>query len=30
MKGGIIKLVLLSGLVFGVGFGTATVVNKIR
>ena len=30
MKGGIIKLVLLSGLVFGVGFGTATIVNKIK
>ncbi len=30
MKGGIIKLVLLSGLVFSVGFGTATVVNKIK
>ena len=30
MKGGIIKLVLLSGLVFGVGFGAATIVNKIK
>ncbi len=30
MKGGIIKLVLLSGFVFGVGFGAATVVNKIK
>lgn len=30
MKGGIIKLVLLSVLVFGVGFGAATVVEKIK
>lgn len=30
MKGGIIKLVLLSVLVFGVGFGVATVVEKIK
>ncbi|HIZ89933.1 MAG TPA: FtsQ-type POTRA domain-containing protein [Candidatus Mucispirillum faecigallinarum] len=30
MKGGIIKLVFLSVIVFGVGFGAATVVNKIK
>ena len=30
MKGGIIKLVYLSVIVFGVGFGAATVVNKIK
>lgn len=30
MKGGIIRLILLSGLVFCVGFGAATVVNKIK
>lgn len=30
MKGSIIKLVLLSVLVFGVGFGAATVVEKIK
>ena len=30
MKGGIIKLVFLSVIVFGIGFGAATVVNKIK
>lgn len=30
MKGGIIKLVFLSVIVFSVGFGAATVVNKIK
>ncbi len=30
MKGGIIKLMILSVLVFGIGFGAATVVNKIK
>ncbi|MCI6475818.1 MAG: FtsQ-type POTRA domain-containing protein [Mucispirillum sp.] len=30
MKGGIIKLVFLSVIVFGVGFGAVTVVNKIK
>ena len=30
MKGGIIKLVFLSVIVFGVGFGAATIVNKIK